>query len=171
MSSDDDVVALFMKESGRLRGYLVRQGASPELADDCVSDAFLAAARTWERIRDTNPRAYVYTVARHQMFAEWRRGGRELPTDVHTDVSDHDSDPSDLLIRREQMTAMRRAFGRMPPGRQSETITLRYVQEFSVRETATILGISEGAVKRYTHDGLTTLRTLVDEETGGEARR
>ncbi len=170
MRSNDDVVALFMKESGRLRGYLVKQGASPEIADDCVSDAFLAAARAWERIRDTNPTAYVYTVARHQMFAEWRRSGRELTTDLHTDVAS-DDDPADPLIRRQQAAAVRRAFDRMPPGRQSETITLRYVQEFSVRETATILGVSEGAVKRYTHDGLATLRILVDEETGGEAGR
>ncbi|WP_318241431.1 sigma factor-like helix-turn-helix DNA-binding protein [Cellulomonas avistercoris] len=38
---------------------------------------------------------------------------------------------------------------------------LRHLDDVSVRDTARLLGISEGAVKRYVADGIATLNALL----------
>ena len=47
----------------------------------------------------------------------------------------------------------RAALARLSP-RQRACVVLRHVDDLSVRETATLLGLSEGAVKRYVADGV-----------------
>ncbi|WP_456786119.1 RNA polymerase sigma factor [Cellulomonas sp. P5_C5] len=55
---------------------------------------------------------------------------------------------------------LRTALARLSP-RQRACVVLRHVDDLSVRETATLLGLSEGAVKRYVADGVATLNTLL----------
>ncbi|KQY22737.1 RNA polymerase subunit sigma-24 [Cellulomonas sp. Root485] len=55
---------------------------------------------------------------------------------------------------------LRAALARLSP-RQRACVVLRHVDDLSVRETATLLGLSEGAVKRYVADGVGTLNALL----------
>jgi len=52
---------------------------------------------------------------------------------------------------------------RLLPPRQRAVIVLRYYEEMSVNETATVLGCSDGTVKRHSFDGLARLRELLGE--------
>jgi RNA polymerase sigma-70 factor (ECF subfamily) len=164
---------LFHKESGHLRGYLINIGSSPDLADDLVNDAFLAIHRKWAKLRDTNAMAYGYTVARNQLWRELKRRRNESVTDAPMDsFPDVMSDPTTRLDQETDEAAVRRALGRMPVGREKEAILLRYSNAFSVADTALIIGISAGAVQRYSYDGLRKLRALLegDGDREGESR-
>ena len=164
---DEEVVALFRREAVPLRNYLIRKGASPELAEDCVNDAFLAVALRWSTLRGTNPVAFAYTVAKHKVWRELRRAQRETAMDeLDTEINLLDSDPCEELIRGEEAAAVRTALLRMPPGRKKDVLTYRFVKGLPIRETATIMQISEGAVKRYAADGVRLLRVLLEDETG-----
>ena len=44
-------------------------------------------------------------------------------------------------------------------------VLLRYVEDLSIRETAHILGLSEGTVKRYVADGLAALNARLGTTT------
>ncbi|MEZ0446381.1 RNA polymerase sigma factor [Cellulomonas sp. ICMP 17802] len=55
---------------------------------------------------------------------------------------------------------LRAALSRLSP-RQRACVVLRHLDDLSVRETATLLGLSEGAVKRYVADGVGTLNALL----------
>jgi RNA polymerase sigma-70 factor, ECF subfamily len=167
VTADDEVVALYLKEAGRLRGFLIKLGASPELADDCVQDAFLVVAHCYVAL--INPLAYAYKVARHQLIADWRRARRESPTDLREDVVDDRQ--AEMLSRREEHAAVHWALDRMRTGRAKEAIILRYLRGFSVKDTAMIMGISRGAVKRYAHDGLSIVRGLLEDDGGREETR
>ena len=64
---------------------------------------------------------------------------------------------------------VQRALQALPP-RERACVVLRQVEDMSVRETAATLGLSEGAVKRYTADGIGRLdaalgTTTTDTET------
>lgn len=52
------------------------------------------------------------------------------------------------------------ALAQLPP-RQRACVVLRYLDDVPVRETASLLGLSEGAVKRYTADGIRALNALL----------
>ena len=52
------------------------------------------------------------------------------------------------------------ALARLSP-RQRACVVLRYLDDVPVRETAALLGLSDGAVKRYTADGVRTLNGLL----------
>ncbi|MGY4644380.1 RNA polymerase sigma factor [Cellulomonas sp. URHB0016] len=45
--------------------------------------------------------------------------------------------------------------------RQRACVVLRYLDDVPVQETAALLGVSEGAVKRYTADGIRALNALL----------
>ena len=45
--------------------------------------------------------------------------------------------------------------------RQRACVVLRYLDDVPVRETAALLGVSDGAVKRYTADGIRILNALL----------
>jgi RNA polymerase sigma factor (sigma-70 family) len=166
-SDDEEVVALFRREAISLRNSLIRMGASPELAEDCVNDAFLAVALKWPTLRATKPVAFAYTVAKHKLWREQRRARREVATEeLDTEVDVPDGDPCDEFIRGEEAAAVRTALQRMPPGRKKEVLTYRYVKGLTIRETAAIMQISEGTVKNYAAEGLGVLRGLLEDETG-----
>jgi RNA polymerase sigma factor (sigma-70 family) len=52
---------------------------------------------------------------------------------------------------------LRAGLAALPP-RERACVVLRYVDDLPVRDIATSLGIGEGSVKRYLHDGTRTLR-------------
>ena len=59
---------------------------------------------------------------------------------------------------------VQRALQALPP-RERACVVLRQVEDMSIRETATALGLSEGAVKRYTADGTARLDAALGTTT------
>jgi RNA polymerase sigma factor (sigma-70 family) len=53
--------------------------------------------------------------------------------------------------------------------RQRACVVLRYLDDVPVRETAALLGLSDGSVKRYTADGVRTLNALLGTQGSAEA--
>lgn len=56
------------------------------------------------------------------------------------------------------------ALGCLSP-RERACVVLRHVEDLSIRETAAALRLTEGAVKRYTHDGVATLGSILRTST------
>jgi len=54
--------------------------------------------------------------------------------------------------------------------RQRACVVLRHVEDLSLRQTAEALGLSEGAVKRYTADGLAALNALLGTTADDDER-
>lgn len=63
--------------------------------------------------------------------------------------------------------ALMAALARLP-GRQCACLVLRYLEELDVRETAAVLGCSQGAVKSQTSRALASLRTMFEDESRNE---
>ncbi|WP_456786113.1 RNA polymerase sigma factor [Cellulomonas sp. P5_C5] len=63
---------------------------------------------------------------------------------------------------------LREALAQLPP-RQRACVVLRHMDDLSVRETAALLGVSEGAVKRYVADGVATLNRILGTTTSATA--
>ena len=131
-------------------------------AEDVVQEAFIAMHAGWRRLRDTDKavpylrRAVVNrsrSVLRHRAVAS-RNAPEHLP-----DEPSAESRAMTLLERSAVIAALRDL-----PGRQRETIALRYYADLPEAEIAATMGISRGSVKSHTARGMAALRSALEHE-------
>ncbi|GII25286.1 SigE family RNA polymerase sigma factor [Planosporangium mesophilum] len=139
------------------------------LAEDLVQTALAKLYLNWKRItRHDSLDAYARRVVFRAFLDHKRRPWhREQVTDVSTGTFDvavsgasvSNSAVSDGAVENRLM--LRRALERVPP-RQRAVLVLRFWEDLSVDETASILGCSPGTVKSQCARGLETLRGQLD---------
>jgi RNA polymerase sigma-70 factor, ECF subfamily len=156
---NDEVTAFYRVHIGPLRGTLFALGATPKLVDDVVQESFLALRRAWPKVRDyEKPEAYLYKVATHRLKDaikdEWRW------VELDKELLERSSPPADPGLSLEVVMAL----GELAP-RQLEVVVYRWLLQFSGRQTAKILDIREGTVKRYLYEGGQKLRELLASPT------
>jgi RNA polymerase sigma-70 factor, ECF subfamily len=113
----------------------------------------------------SNEQAYLLRIARNLIYDHFRKKRLiqffTLKEDTRTDDAPL---PDCILIQEEISTTLYKALQQIP-FKQREVIVLRYIEEFTVKETAHILKCNETRVKNDTARGLKTLRNLLE---GGE---
>jgi RNA polymerase sigma-70 factor (ECF subfamily) len=134
-----------------------------EAAADAVQDAFTRAYARWRRIsRYEQPAGWIRHVALNRLRDHFRHEARgvrareRIAGQTATTVEAPEL-PDDAL-----MSAVRTL-----PRQQQIAVSLFYVEQLSVREIATSMKLSEGAVKYHLHAGRGALRSWL--ETGIEA--
>src|SRR5689334_21157354 len=60
-----EVGKFFDGHQGALAGFLLNMVLSQSAAEDILNECFLVIWKKWEKLRDGNPRAYLYIVARN----------------------------------------------------------------------------------------------------------
>lgn len=134
----------------------------PAAAQDLVQDALVATFVGRARFTSV-PAAeqYVRRALATRYVDGLRRRGRErvgvarlaaLPEEVAPDPADN---PTGLADEVEAALATLRP-------RERACVVLRHLEDLSVKDTADLLRLSEGAVKRYTSDGVRALSALLD---------
>jgi RNA polymerase sigma factor (sigma-70 family) len=128
----------------------LRAAVGPQAAEDCFQETFLAALRAYPRLRpDSNPRAWVLTIA-HRKAIDQQRRRRSLPLD---------DAPAVAAPARGADRAIWSAVRELPD-RQRAAVVLRYMGDLRHREIAGVLGCSEDAARRSLHEGLKRLREM-----------
>lgn len=146
-------------ELPRLQALAFALTGSQHAADDLVQATFERLYGVWPRIRTDDPFRYARQVLIRRNVSDHRRPWirRESLTAVSVDHAT--ADTTDPVSERIWLTAVLAGL----PERQRRTVVLRYLEDLSVDEVATILNCSTGTVKRASHDGLANLRrTLAD---------
>ncbi|RJS45599.1 SigE family RNA polymerase sigma factor [Nocardioides cavernaquae] len=133
------------------------------LAEDLLQTALTKAWFAWRRI-DGNPEPYVRKILVNSYASAWRRKWHgEQPTEF---LPEHASAPADGEAAQDLWTAMERL-----PRRQRAVVVLRYFEDLTEAQTATVLDCSVGTVKSQTSKAFAKLRldpALAVQE--GEAR-
>jgi len=137
------------------------------LAEDLLQTALTKAYLAWGRV-EGNPEPYVRRILINTYASWWRRKWNgEQPTDElpeHGLSDERVGESGDLWD----------ALGRLPR-RMRAVVVLRYFEDLTEAETATLLGISAGTVKSQASKALAKLRidpSLAEqtEPTEGETR-
>lgn len=152
-----------------LVGWATLVCGSREDAQDLLQDALMATFSSRARFSTlAEAEQYVRRAVATRSIDVARRRGRErtavgrvagFAQPPAPGVEGHHL-PADVLRALACLTARERA-----------CVVLRHLEDLSVRETAGLLGLSEGAVKRYTADGVARLDavlggvTVADHET------
>ena len=123
-----------------------------------MQEVALAAVAQHAPLADlTRLGAWLYRVAVRQVLLYRRRRGRQRKlADSYAWFQERNSalsnspDPLDLLLRNERQAMVREALGRLP-GRDREILLLKYSEDWSYRELAEHLGVSESAIEARLH--------------------
>jgi RNA polymerase sigma-70 factor, ECF subfamily len=143
---------------------------SPAAAEDLASEMWLRVVRGIERFRGTEPafRAWVFTIARHEVL-DWRRRAARRPTeDLAVDGLMEQVAPDDPAAAAVEGFSTRAALAVVAtlPADQAEAVVLRVVAGLEVDRVAGIMGKRRGTVRVLTHRGLRKLA----ERLGDDAR-
>ena len=130
-----------------------------EAAEDAVQEAFLSLYRNWDGLRDHGSshaylRAAVLNRSRTgqgQLVRARRIRGRLASVDWPAPSSES------RMIQRDDARRLAAAI-RALPTRQREVVVCRYYLELTEAETAAMLDIGLGSVKRHAHRGLARLQ-------------
>jgi RNA polymerase sigma factor (sigma-70 family) len=161
---DHELEALIREHGVRLIAYLTGHGVPQNMAEASAFEAFQVVHRLKERARPPEqPAAYMRTVAlRGARKAYKKQYGRELPDSEYLERAVEPVDPEvEQVVLREDV---RRLVSRLSP-RQRQVIERRYLHDYSVIETAGLLGISPRAVMENTRAALKNLRQLAQQDT------
>lgn len=125
-------------------------------AEDLVQTAL---AKTWGRYAtiacDHKFEAYVRTTI-YRTFVSWWRRASWRSEQPRGDVPEREVGDDISTLRLDLLRALE-ALPRM----QRAVLTLRYFDDMSTAEVATVLGIPEGTVKSHSHRGCAALRGSV----------
>jgi RNA polymerase sigma-70 factor (ECF subfamily) len=150
-----------------LRYFMV---AVPAAAEDLASETWLAVVRSLGRFRGSEPafRAWVFTIARHEVL-DWRRRAARRPSEVVavTDMIDlaAPDDPAASAVEGFSTRAALAVVATLPAD-QAEAVVLRVVAGLDVDRVAAIMDKRPGTVRVLTHRGLRRLA----ERLGAEPR-
>jgi RNA polymerase sigma-70 factor (ECF subfamily) len=154
---------LFDSHADKIFGMGLRMCGNREDAEDLVQETFLRAMRSWSSFRGLSaPSTWIFTIAARTCKRLHRRKGARmvplesffalLPTDDEgfLDVPSSDEGPLEGILREEARAAVTEALYTMPVQFRIAFI-LKDLGEFSMAETAEIMGVKEATVKTRVH--------------------
>jgi RNA polymerase sigma-70 factor (sigma-E family) len=161
----EEFTSFVVAHQAKLRRVAYLMCGDWSLASDYVQNALVRVYRHWPRLRsDRETLAYARkAVVSVVIDAKRRRSSSEVPVDSVADRLDG----ADAATRSADRDLLSRCLARVAP-RQRACLVLRYYDDLSVSEVATVLACSEGTVKSQTARGLETLQAAFARETNDD---
>jgi len=140
---------LFETFAPRIKGYMIRQGANADLAEELAQEALTTIWRKAALYSPDkgNPTTWIYTIARNLRIDRLRRerAWQPLPEGYVEKVCD-DPAPDEMASEQERVRRVQEAL-KMLPAEQVEAVTLSFIEGLSHSEIAEHLEIPLGTVK------------------------
>ena len=157
------MTALHDQHAGALYAFALRYVDDRDQARDVVQETLLRAWRHLDKLdpEHTDPRAYLFTVARNLLTDQWRASQRR-PHLVHDDVRLEAQPAPDELDDVIQGWLVSAALDRLTP-QHRQVIEALYYRGNSVASAAADLGLPEGTVKSRTYYAMRALRAIFEE--------
>jgi RNA polymerase sigma-70 factor (ECF subfamily) len=158
------LVKIFDLYSSALFNYAWRLCDDPLLADQIVGDVF---AKLLEQLAagngpTANLRSYLYETTYHRLIDETRSSQRKAPLEAAAALA---GDAQPVYLRVEEQLAVNQILHAIQhdlTDDQRHVIVLRFLEQFSLRETANILGKTVEHVKVIQNRAIAALRRSVE---------
>jgi RNA polymerase sigma-70 factor (ECF subfamily) len=149
---------LFAHFAPRVKSFLMKSGASPDLAEDCVQEVM---ATLWNKANLFDPArasvsTWIFTIARNRWIDTIRKTRRpdpeELPWGPESEL-----DQVDALALAQETEALGRALSTLP-AKQRQLVERAYFGDLSQSEIAAETGLPLGTIKSRIRLALDRLR-------------
>jgi len=150
--------------------YLLRLGIGSQEADQITGDVFV---RLLEKIEEgkgprKNLRSYLFQTAYHLVVDQSRERKRITTLDVADTVTQESQPVQAMAEDKLLLEKLEKIMERELTEEQRNVIVLRFQEDFSLKETAEIVGKNVNAVKALQNRGINKLRDAMSRENGGE---
>jgi RNA polymerase sigma-70 factor (ECF subfamily) len=146
--------------------YFVHRLVGKTLAGDVLQDVWLEAYRKLGKLESAAAfRVWIYQIAHHRAVAQLRRKNAESRAQerwVEQLEAEAAVDEAELLMNVE---LVHHALERLSLEHR-EALTLRFLEDMSLREVATVTGCSEGTAKSRLHYAKAAMRKIIEQERG-----
>ena len=164
------LIAIFDEYASAIYKYLLRLGVASQEADQIVGDVF---ARLLEKLTEgkgprTNLRSYLFQIAYHLVVDQARERQRIAPLDVADTIRQESKPVQSLAEENMLLEKLSGAMERELTEDQRNVLVLRFQEDFSLKETAEIVGKNINAVKALQNRGINKLRQALGREEGSE---
>jgi len=159
---DDADEAAFAEVFGhfapRVKGFLMKSGASATLAEECAQDVM---ATLWQKAHLFDPSrasaaTWIFTIARNRRIDALRKARRPEPEEI-TWGPEEAPDQSDILALEQETTLLSEAIATLPP-KQKTLIEAAYYGDLTHSEIAEKTGLPLGTIKSRIRLALDRLR-------------
>lgn len=168
--ADEDAFQLWYEVAARrLYAYLFgRCGGDPSLAEELTQQAFLQAVRHRDAYDGrSDPVTWLIAIGRNRLIDHLRREEREERRHLRLIVREISAPRSIESMRSHDERADILAVLRRLPAGQRAALILHHVDDLSVRDVASALHRSEGAVEALLSRGRARFREIYEEAERG----
>lgn len=150
-----DVAAFCSRLYPELVGVLTAHCGQRPVAEEVAQEALAKVVVAWPKVqRMDHPEAWTYRVAFNLMRSRWRRARAERRALQRLGAGVPSGDGASASVDR---LALVEALASLPE-RQRAAVSLRYLSDLSVAETAVALSCAQGTVKSLTSQAICRLR-------------
>ena len=156
---------LFRHYVPRVKSYMMRRGADPQLAEELAQETMLMVWRkaALYSVEKGSPSTWIFTIARNLRIDRLRRefAWQELP-EGHAEIASGDTPPDEAVSEAERKVRVLAALEGLPAD-QHEVVSLSYVEGLSHSEIAVRLGVPLGTVKSRMRLAYQKVREAVED--------
>jgi len=131
--------------------------SSQEIAQDLTSEVFLKVWKSYQKQNLRNPRAFLYTTARHTVIDYYRTHKTTVSLESAVEIEDTAQDiqkseeiSSNIALIQQKIRNLKEDY--------QNVIILRYVDELSISEISKVLNKSKPATRTLLHRAMNELR-------------
>lgn len=155
---------VFRHFAPRVKAYLVKSGAAPALAEDCMQDVM---ATVWRKAAQFDPAraslaAWIFTIARNRRIDLLRRERRPEAEDLAWGP-EAAPEAAEALALQQDAVRLARALSDLPEA-QRQVIVQAYFGDLSHAQIAARTGLPLGTIKSRTKLALDRLRHAMGRE-------
>jgi len=155
---------LFNHFAPRVKSYLLRLGAPPEMAEELAQESLLTV---WRRAGAYNPEVaaastWIFTIARNLRIDLARRAARATQLRDPLEELPPEAAPDEALSAMQDEGRIRSAMATLPQD-QAKVISLAFFADKPHSEIALDLGLPLGTVKSRLRLAMARLRALLDD--------
>lgn len=156
---------LFDLVAPRLKSFMIRKGALPDVAEDVVQETMI---NVWTKAGFYDPAkgsalAWIFTIARNLRIDRIRREtSRPISELGDFDAPSDDRGSEEIVLQKDEARTVTRALSKMPP-EQMEILALSFIEDVTQAEIARRLGLPISTVKSRMRRAYSALRTTLED--------
>jgi RNA polymerase sigma-70 factor, ECF subfamily len=158
---------LYENNFERVYAYIARRVRDRDAAQDLTADVFHSALKNLGRFewRGAPFSAWLYRIAANAIIDRSKSSGRHIASEVEVEDLPDRAEAGPDMDEIEHRARLFKLVERLPRD-QSKVIVMRFAEQRSIREIASALKRTEGAIKQLQFRGLQNLRVRLGDRNG-----